>query len=1036
MNERLKKQAIGAVCMLLSLFVILLSLPFSPEAGAQDAQDAPDCHEMTELWFGGRAVLSQADGDGAAGAVYAYFGERERDLSGAAKLESDDDITVSDKVEGEREARARGIADMEARADIDVLDAEVTPIIDGEHTEYNDDGSISMYVYEWTFYDYDDLSDGAGGSDVAGHGTYHKITLMPSGEGFEICADEYDESDLYGVCTLPGGPIIMADGEDAAPAENADGAAVLQSTNYYASYDPDAAVRYADKYVYNGAVSSGKLYESYYNKAYANFNDVGGDCANYTSQSIYAGGMPQVRGTAYGTDGWYYVSASDRSGTWTSASRLCEWMGKNRGVLLSANNTNIYKGSPCFHSNKSHATICVGKNSAGTHVLNSHNYDRYHVVWSYISGTVYTVQLTPYDDYTPSSPQPQPEPVHTTHVKGAFQYYGAEHPHYNYYKCSVCGKVFTDRTTRKIASCTECYPPAEEKTRTGYVVGTTGGLEVNSKPWAGYAVGTIPEGAACTVYPDRAVSGWYWVEYRGIGGYAYSGYISFTPPPPTGVWLKADKTELAAGGKVTFTYGANNATGYVMGIDKAGTGRIVTPTLGIATTYEQVFSDPGTYTVYVTAYNNAGSTESGRVSFTVYEPMPAVPVVTLSAEKITTEGSLTVSWTAADNAVRYQYYIGEYPEEYICESPKKSGVTGELSLSCEGLSCGKYTVRVRSLSARGVKSELSAPVSFTVGEPELKPAGKITSNGRTYELFDCETSWTYAESLCESLGGRLAVITDENENEVIRRLVRTGEKEKYFIGASNVSEGDYNNSSAPYAWITGEAFGYSNWAQGEPSVFGVNALKRHFAMTDKTGAWSSTYNTNKYGTGFILEREADSSEIPGMVDITSLEYSDGAVTLTWDAPSDDGKYLVYRRARGEEKWTLLPEAEGTTFTDESVPAGRTYEYALYPGGDADFVPGADEKGRQVQVYLNGAMSDADGAAEYKCLDGVFTFSGDVSEEAPVYAAMYDADGRMTGVKLLRSPGTVDAGGAYRVKLIWMNAGTLSPKSECAEISLK
>jgi hypothetical protein len=50
--------------------------------------------------------------------------------------------------------------------------------------------------------------------------------------------------------------------------------------------------------------------------------------------------------------------------------------------------------------------------------------------------------------------------------------------------------------------------------------------------------------------------------------------------------------------------------------------------------------------------------------------------------------------------------------------------------------------------------------------------------------------------------------------------------------------------------------------------------------------------------------------------------------------------------------------------------------------------------------------------------------------------MYDADGRMTGVKLLRSPGTIDAGGAYKVKLIWMNGESLTPKGEAAEFELK
>ena len=56
----------------------------------------------------------------------------------------------------------------------------------------------------------------------------------------------------------------------------------------------------------------------------------------------------------------------------------------------------------------------------------------------------------------------QPEHVAcTTHTKGAFQFYEASHPHYNYYKCSVCGETFTDGSTSYMESCATCNPPKE-----------------------------------------------------------------------------------------------------------------------------------------------------------------------------------------------------------------------------------------------------------------------------------------------------------------------------------------------------------------------------------------------------------------------------------------------------------------------------------------------------------------------------------------------------------------------------------------------
>lgn len=59
----------------------------------------------------------------------------------------------------------------------------------------------------------------------------------------------------------------------------------------------------------------------------------------------------------------------------------------------------------------------------------------------------------------------------------------------------------------------------------GIVKGTDGTLVINSKPSVGHDIGLIPEGASCTVYPDKQSGNWYWVSYGGISGYSYKDYI-------------------------------------------------------------------------------------------------------------------------------------------------------------------------------------------------------------------------------------------------------------------------------------------------------------------------------------------------------------------------------------------------------------------------------------------------------------------------------------------------------------------------------
>ncbi len=174
---------------------------------------------------------------------------------------------------------------------------------------------------------------------------------------------------------------------------------IASSTKFYANYNMEAAIAYANKYALS------------YNSAYYNFASYGGDCANFVSQCLYAGGMPQTVGSIYGTNGWFYVNASNRSATWTGAGHLRNWLANNYGVLINSPTAEqIYPGSPVFYDwegdgSWDHATICVGVNANGVPLVNSHTSDKYHEIWCYGQSTTKysTVQLTPTNTYLPVS---------------------------------------------------------------------------------------------------------------------------------------------------------------------------------------------------------------------------------------------------------------------------------------------------------------------------------------------------------------------------------------------------------------------------------------------------------------------------------------------------------------------------------------------------------------------------------------------------------------------------------------------------------
>ncbi len=101
-----------------------------------------------------------------------------------------------------------------------------------------------------------------------------------------------------------------------------------------------------------------------------------------------------------------------------------------------------------------------------------------------------------------------------------------------------------------------------------------------------------------------------------------SNTISFSvhDTPPINPWIVADKTVVDVGEELTFTFNADKAMTFALGIDKVGVGRICSPNVGETTFYTTSFSESGTYKVYVTAVNTYGSIDSSTVTFYVIDP--------------------------------------------------------------------------------------------------------------------------------------------------------------------------------------------------------------------------------------------------------------------------------------------------------------------------------------------------------------------------------------------------------------------------------
>ncbi|MCD8004031.1 MAG: hypothetical protein LUG88_09030 [Clostridia bacterium] len=127
----------------------------------------------------------------------------------------------------------------------------------------------------------------------------------------------------------------------------------------------------------------------------------------------------------------------------------------------------------------------------------------------------------------------------------------------------------------------------------------------------------------------------------------------------------------------------------------------------------------------------------------------------------------------------------------------------------------------------------------------LVPSDAVYYNGHYYCVFDDNVTWTEAEALCESLGGYLATITSEEEQEFIYE----------YSSGQNLWIGGYReDDETVWMWVTGETWSYTNWDSGEPNNSSNVISNENRVVLWNDGYWNdlNDENTSESG-GYICE---------------------------------------------------------------------------------------------------------------------------------------------------------------------------------------
>ena len=647
--------------LFLFLFTLITTLMISVPISAKDSRS------MTVEWYGEENAVTFPC-QSIEGISEADQNEITLLLKKYAKIRENDFLKISENnntiFNYDNDSRINKIKNYEKNANLNIASAHISwQISDGIFQE----DILNLTVREWTFVDYDDLYDDQYAIDTFGFGITRTITFQRTENGWEISSDK--------------NPVAFMEEEIN---ENINDEETFTSTNQsgtsnisisgtitpLASYNASAAVAYADKYALN------------YNPNYSNYNSVGGDCANFVSQCLYAGGLTMA-------NDWYWYSYSNRSGSWTVVPNLKTAM-VNRGyqaVYISSYGTSSFSSFSAgdvimFGSGQYHTMICTGKDSAGRPYYNAHNTDQYHTPlyapWYLSDGTTgysYTVIKMNGSTHTHS------------YTRKAFE---AAHPHKEYKYCS-CGKV--DWTTSPYTgnvqynvNCASCKAIGKP---TG-VTASRSGKDLTVK-W-----NTTPYTYFYNVYLVQSPWRWEDIKYTGkTSGNSYtftnvkegeyrafviarpnpdsvqSAWVSVIMGKPTDVSIYSSCTSCTVGSKIIFSFSAKNSGpfyDYTIA-DNTGMPRVFGSTPN--STFEWIPQRAGTYTAWVTASNAYGGTDSTKITIIVKEkPNPSsIPVASIALNQeslslntgntavltaIITPNNATnknVTWTSSDPSV-------------------------------------------------------------------------------------------------------------------------------------------------------------------------------------------------------------------------------------------------------------------------------------------------------------------------------------------------------------------------------------------------
>jgi len=623
-----------------------------------------------------------------------------------------------------------------------------------------------------------------------------------------------------------------------------------------------------DRYNATAAAEYALTYWENYNTNFSNYNSIGGDCANFVSQCLLAGGMQM-------NNDWYWYSYSNKSSSWTGALSIKKYLVDKLGYELisypSANQIDI--GDVLWYDEGAHVAIC-------TEIINgipwvcAHNKNLHTSNWKLGFSKYAVIKMngsTPTPTYEINTNYPTPFQTYTRYGKTYEVYSSVNGSKTGGYIDSgdICtiNEVYTNgwlKVTYPVSGGTRtAYSPISEFFDSSYSNIRTETVVTNSTAYRRSDLaetrGTAEVGDTCTIIGE---SGNY---YCAICPWSNSSVAS------SGrllVWISKDA--FAHNHNYVWHYeGAHPHNEYM----KCSCGNWYY-------TGERFF-DESHYLSYYEAHPHYEVKVCNLCGWDAVEKTGN----TYYIDSCTTcNPPHTHSYTA--------YYEGAHPHrEYMKCSCGDFYYLDSYYYDSSCVECTSYTITynanggsfphppqiipkkgghlVPSTATRdnytflGWSTASNGEVEYYAGQyispsssmtlyavwqldESIIPHSEISYGNNKYVFYDKWLSWEAAKVFCEHQGGHLVTITSKEEHDAIKDYASK-------IGVVWIGASDFDQEGE-WKWVTGETFDYSAWDVGEPN--NDSSIEHYGQLLDSRSGhkWNDAYMSNTI-QGFVCEFE-------------------------------------------------------------------------------------------------------------------------------------------------------------------------------------